>query len=75
MGASFLMTHTAQMYLGHHFELGQLAEFASPDNRKVMHVNASSINEGDDLANHITLLPTPYSCIPVAGDHISTHRH
>ena len=65
------------MHLRHHFELGQLAEFASPDNRKVMHVNASNINinEGDDLANRITLLPTPDSCIPVAGDHISINQH
>jgi len=65
------------MHLGHRFELGQqlVAEFASPDHRKVMHVNASNINEGDDLANHITLLPTPDSYIPVAGDLISTHQH
>ena len=42
--------HITQIHLGHHFELGQLAEFASPDNRKVMHVNASNVNEGDDLA-------------------------
>jgi len=65
------------MHLRHDFELGQLAEFASPDNRKMMHVNASNININDEdgLANHITLLPTPDSCIPVAGDHISINQH
>jgi len=34
------------MHLDHHYELGQLAEFASPDNRKVMHVNAVILMRG-----------------------------